>query len=563
MKLNRLSVKMKLGLLLAVSAVSLIIALGLAASFQRERMMDERLGRLRSVVETAHGVAQSLQAQVEAGKLTKEAAIERFRDVVHAMWYDGRDGYMIAYTMDGIALANAASPSQVGTSRLDVKDANGMRIIGAMIELLRARPEGTVTYVYPKPGQTVPLPKLTFVKRFEPWNAFIGSGLYFDDIEAQFRSDLMRLGLTALALIAISAAIVLLISRDITASLKGLRDKMAALAAGDLEVTVTESARRDEIGAMAKTVQVFKDNALAMRQLQTEQDALKAQSEQEKKQMMRDLADDFERRVSSIVDGLSTAAQQMQTTARSMSSTADNTRERSLAVASAANQATANVQTVAAASEELSASITEIGRQVAHASDVSRKAAEEGERTNTTVAGLADGAQKIGEVVKLLNDIAQQTNWLALNATIEAARAGDAGKGFAVVASEVKSLASQTARATDEIRNQIAAIQTETGSAVETIRNISTTILEVNRISASIAAAVEEQSAATQEITRNVQQAAGGTQDVSSNINSVSAAVEESGSAASDLRGAADNLADQAKSLSHEVEQFLETVRAA
>jgi methyl-accepting chemotaxis protein len=253
----------------------------------------------------------------------------------------------------------------------------------------------------------------------------------------------------------------------------------------------------------------------------------------------------------------------MQSTARTMSSTADGTREKSLAVASAADQATANVQTVAAASEELSASITEIGRQVAHASDVSKKAAEEGEKTNSTVAGLADAAQKIGEVVALINGIAAQTNLLALNATIEAARAGDAGKGFAVVASEVKNLAAQTAKATDDIRAQITAIQTETGSAVETIQSISRTILEVNQISTSIAAAVEQQAAATQEITRNVQQAAGGTQDVSNNINGVSSAVEEAGTAASQVRTAADHLAEQAGALRGEVDQFLSTVRAA
>jgi methyl-accepting chemotaxis protein len=554
---------MKLGLVLAVSALSLVVALGLAASFQRDRMMDERVGRLRSVVSTAYGIAGSFQAQVEAGQMTRDAAIQRFREIVQSMWYDGRDGYLIAYSMDGVSMANGADPKQVGTNRMEVKDIKGNRLVADMVNLLHKQTEGTTTYVWPKPGQKEPLPKVTFIKRFDPWNAFIGSGLYVDDIDARFHTDLLRLGLTALALIAVSAGIVFLISRDIGVSLKGLRDKMAKLAAGDLEVAVTESARGDEIGEMGQTVQIFKDNALAMRALQAEQEALKQKAEIEKKEMLRDLADNFEKRVSGIVEALSRAAGQMQSTARSMSSTADSTRERSLAVASAANQATANVQTVAAASEELSASITEIGRQVSHASDVSRKAAEEGEKTNTTVAGLADGAQKIGEVVKLINDIAQQTNLLALNATIEAARAGDAGKGFAVVASEVKSLASQTARATDEIRSQITAIQAETGSAVETIRNISTTILEVNRISASIAAAVEEQSAATQEITRNVQQAAGGTQDVSRNINGVSAAVEQSGNAASELRTAADNLADQARELSGEVEQFLVTVRAA
>jgi methyl-accepting chemotaxis protein len=482
---------------------------------------------------------------------------------VHAMWYNDHHDYLITMTMDGVSIANGADPKQEGTNRLGNKDVNGKPIVGSMIEALRGRTEGVTSYVYPKPGQTEALPKVTFVKRFEPWNALIGTGVYVDDIDTQFRAVLLQLGLTALALIAVTAAIVFAIARNITSSLRGLKDKMARLAGGDLEIAIAEVARGDEIGDMAKTVQVFKDNAHAMRKMQAEQAALEAKNEAEKKQIMTDLADDFEKRVSGIVGGLSESAARMQATAHSMSSTADGTREKSLAVASAANQATANVQTVAAASEELSASITEIGRQVAHASTVSKKAAEEGEKTNSTVAGLAEAAQKIGEVVALINGIAAQTNLLALNATIEAARAGDAGKGFAVVASEVKSLASQTAKATDDIRAQIAAIQTETASAVETIQSISRTILEVNQISASIAAAVEQQAAATREITRNVQQAAGGTQQVSNNIDGVSKAVEAAGTAAGEVRSAADQLAEQAGSLRDEVEQFLSTVRAA
>jgi methyl-accepting chemotaxis protein len=554
---------MKLGLVLGVSALSLIVALGIAASFQHDRMIEQRISQLRAVAETAHGIAQSLQNEVAAGRLTHDAAIERFRETLHAMWYDNRHGYLMAFSMDGISIANAADPKQEGQNRLANKDSNGQSLVGNMIAVMRASSEGTYRYVYAKPGQTEPQPKITFMKRFEPWNAFIGTGAYVDDIDAEFRSVLLKLGSAALILLAVTAGIVFAISHNISHALNRLRDKMAKLAAGDLEVAITGTDRGDEIGDMAKTVQVFKDNATAMRHMQAEQTTQAHQNEREKKQIMTDLADDFERRVSGIVEAVSSGAARMQSTARAMSSTADGTREKSLAVASAADQATANVQTVAAASEELSASISEIGRQVAHASDVSKKAAEEGEKTNSTVAGLAEAAQKIGEVVSLINGIAAQTNLLALNATIEAARAGDAGKGFAVVASEVKNLAAQTAKATDDIRAQIAAIQTETGSAVETIQSISRTILEVNQISTSIAAAVEQQAAATQEITRNVQQAAGGTQDVSNNINGVSTAVEEAGTAASQVRTAADHLAEQAGALRGEVDQFLSTVRAA
>jgi methyl-accepting chemotaxis protein len=562
--LNRLNIKAKLALLLGMSTAALLVTLALAASFLHQRMMDDRITQLRSMVDSVHAVATSLEAEIQQGKMTRDQAIDRLRGVLHAMKYDNGNGYFSVTGFDGINLIHGASRKREGTQIGNDVDKNGVSLVREQIKLATSPAgEGLAAYSFPKPGMTEEQPKILYVKAFAPWRALINTGAYIDDIEADFRSVLIRLGLVTLAIIVVVALIAFLVSRNISGALGSLTAKMEKLAVGDLAVDVTEASQVGEIGAMGRTVEVFKNNALAMRRLQEEQEALKGKAEQEKKAALAALADDFETRIRGIVDVLSGAATKMQSTARSMSDTADSTRQQSLAVASGANQATANVQTVAAASEELSASIGEIGRQVTQAATVSKKAADEGERTNATVAGLADAAQKVGEVVKLINDIASQTNLLALNATIEAARAGDAGKGFAVVASEVKSLANQTAKATDEIRAQIAAIQSETNAAVDAIRNISTTILEVNEISSSIAAAVEEQTAATQEITRNVQQAASGTQDVSRNIEGVSKAVEKSGSTATDVLAAADDLAEQSQTLRREVDQFLMTVRAA
>jgi methyl-accepting chemotaxis protein len=561
--INRVKIKAKLAIMLALSALSLVVAIGLAASMLHDKMMEERLGKLRGIVEVASGLAANLEAEAAAGHISRDEAINRFRADIHAMWYDDHGDYLFVNSMEGISIANAANPKQEGTSRLDLKDVNGKLITGSMIQALRNADEGVVTYFYPKPGQTESLPKLTFVKKFAPWNLYIGTGIYTDDIEAQFHSAILHLGLVALALIGIVAAVVFPISRSIAGPLGHLKGEMRKIADGELETEIDEVGRRDEIGEMARAVQVFKENAQQMQHLQSEQEELERKAEKEKRKAMTELADGFEAKVRGIVEALSKAATQMQATARSMADTADGARQQSTAVASGASQATANVQTVASASEQLSTSIAEIGQRVAQASTVSKKAADEGQRTNATVSGLSESAQKIGEVVALINDIASQTNLLALNATIEAARAGEAGKGFAVVASEVKSLANQTAKATDDIRAQVAAIQAETRSAVDAIQGISKTILEVNEISSSIAAAVEEQTAATAEITRNVREAAGGTQDVSRNISGVSAAVEKAGASATQVLANADELASQAQALRREVDHFLATVRAA
>ena len=336
---------------------------------------------------------------------------------------------------------------------------------------------------------------------------------------------------------------------------------MQRLAEGDYEVEIPGRNRGDEIGEMSGAVQVFKENAIE--RVRLEEDAAENRAVEEKRQAMHSMADDFQSKVGSIVESVSSSATEMQGTAQSMSSTAEETNSQATVVAAASEQATANVQTVASASEELSTSIEEIGRQVAQSSEISGKAVEEGNRANETIQALAQEAGKIGDVVELINDIASQTNLLALNATIEAARAGDAGKGFAVVASEIKNLASQTAKATDEISVQITGVQSATQEAVESISNIGRIIGEISEIAGTIASAVEEQGAATQEISRNVQQAAQGTKEVSSNITGVSQAAGETGAASAQVLSAAGTLSEQSELLRKEVDTFLNEVRAA
>jgi methyl-accepting chemotaxis protein len=359
------------------------------------------------------------------------------------------------------------------------------------------------------------------------------------------------------------ALISTLVARGAVKSLRTIALAMTRLAGGDKGGRIPALDRKDEIGQMATSVEVFRKAAIGMDELEAQAAAAKRQAEAERKAATIALADAFDTNVKSIVQAVSSAAGKMQLLSQSMSSNAGATTQQAVAVAAAAKDASANVQAVAAATEELSNSIVEIGRQVAQSARIAGDAVDSTKRTNTQMRGLAATAQQIGEVAKLIGDIASQTNLLALNATIEAARAGEAGRGFAVVASEVKSLAAQTARATEDVSSQVAAIQAATGGAVEAILSISSTIACVNDIATGIAAAVEEQGAATGEIARNVQEASRRTAEVSSNVAGVSQAADQTGSAANEVHAAAAELAEQGDRLASEVNRFLAGLRAA
>jgi methyl-accepting chemotaxis protein len=370
---------------------------------------------------------------------------------------------------------------------------------------------------------------------------------------------------TAFALLMLMAALTVgfVLARGITRPITGMTEAMRALSRGDLSTTIPGRDKRDEIGTMAEALEVFRNGMMEAEELRKAQETQKQRAAEERHTAMNALADKFEQSIGEVVGNVTQASSRLQGTAEDMARTAEETSGQSTAVAAASEQVTQNVQTVASATEELSASIREIAQQVAEASRMTNEAVGQARSSTQEVQGLTEAAQRIGDVVRIINDIAGQTNLLALNATIEAARAGEAGKGFAVVASEVKALASQTTKATDEIASQIKAMQEATQRSAQVITHIAETIDHLSQSSTAIASAVEEQGAATQEIARNVQQAAVGTTEVAGNITQVSEAASVTGSAATSLLSAAGTLSKDGAALKKQVDSFLREIRAA
>ncbi|BAI75871.1 methyl-accepting chemotaxis protein (plasmid) [Azospirillum sp. B510] len=393
-----------------------------------------------------------------------------------------------------------------------------------------------------------------------PWSVLINLPMNQVEVPKRELTHFIAIGavlLTAALLLALWLSTRVIVGRP----LYRIIDTIRALTAGRRDVEVTDRDRADEIGAINQALQLFKENAGRVAEMEEQRRQDERRAAERRRRELAELADRFEGSVGEVVASVARQAERIRADSEGLSAIATQTNAQAAAVAGAADVASGNVQTVAAAAEELTHSIEEINQRIAVSSRMANDAVEEVGKTNGTVAGLAEAAQKIGEVVTLIQSIAGQTNLLALNATIEAARAGEAGKGFAVVASEVKGLANQTARATEEIAAQIARIQTVSGSAVGAIEAIGRTILGISETVTAVAAAAEQQGAATREISRNVQQAATGTREVSANIEGVTRAAGETGSMAGQARSAADTLSQQSAQLRGEVQRFLATIR--
>ncbi|HXP97480.1 MAG TPA: cache domain-containing protein [Telmatospirillum sp.] len=558
---KRLGISAKLILLVFGGVIGFIVLAAFALSFMRSTMVEDRVDKVKNLAEVARDVAKGFHDRAQAGEFDQAMAQTLAKNALRALRYNGVE-YFFIYDKAGTVLLNPTRPDREGKNFIDGTDADGMPYVRRMIEA-SATGGGKVAYRFTKPNSKDVAPKVSYAIGFAPWQWTIGTGVYIDDVDAEFETTAFKFAaiIGPITLILIAGGWYL--ARNIAVPLRRLTAVTERLARHDFAVDVGETERGDEIGILGRSIAILRDEARDAAQLRVAQEQASQRADEEKRRALNKLADHFEASVKGVVQTVAAAATEMQGTAQSLSSVAEHASRQATVVANASEEASSNVQTVASAAEELSSSIREISRQVNAAAGISSNAVAQAAKTNEIVNGLANSADLIGSVVKLIHDIASQTNLLALNATIEAARAGDAGKGFAVVAGEVKSLANQTAKATEDISQHIAGVQSATGEAVAAIQEITATITEINQISAAIASAVEEQGAATREIARNVEQAAAGTQEVSLNIAGVTQAAGETGTGAGRVLAAATELSKQSEILGNQVDQFIARVHAA
>ncbi|HVI50286.1 MAG TPA: cache domain-containing protein [Candidatus Sulfotelmatobacter sp.] len=533
-----LSFAKKLFVIIVACVFGGVLVCGAALWLLRASIVEDRQASTRSVVENALSVMGHYQKLAAQGALSQDEARTQALAAIADMRY-GNNEYFFVLDGVGVMVMHPINAALVGKDMTDVPDKAGKLFFKEMVDVAKTADGGFVSYVWPRPGNEQPVPKLSFVRGFTPWSLTVGSGIYVDDIDTLFmRSAVVLLGLGGGASL-FAVLLFIWLWRSTVLPMDQLTHGMRALAEGDLQSDIPLQGRRDELGRMAQTLLVFRTNARELADMSSRREAEENEAKKRQKTEMLSMTDSVDEELQRTIADVLRRTQDMLGMAADMCAASEEVMGQSEDATRASSEASGNVQTVAAAADQMSGAISEVATQVARAARVAATAAADAERTDAMVASLSEAATHIGDVIGLINEIAGQTNLLALNATIEAARAGEAGKGFAVVANEVKHLASQTARATGDITSQVSAIQDATRGAVEAIHEISDVIGELNEITSAVSSAVEQQTAATLQISQAARLAANGTAQASQTIE--------------DVRGRASATGDKAHHLSDNV----------